>query len=50
MESHYAHNITKWPWTFQKMTLTLIYDLDIRTRQRIFPSLCNYQAESRYLQ
>jgi len=45
-----ARNLTKWPWTLRKMTLTTTYDLDMSTHPRCFSSLRNYQAENRYLQ
>ena len=45
-----AHNLTEWPWSLRKITLTLTYDHDVRTRPRFFSNLRNFQAESRYLQ
>jgi len=32
------------------MTMTLTFDLDMRTRPRFFSNLRNYEAEERYLQ
>jgi len=37
-------------WILQKITSTLTYDLDLQTHPRFSSSLCDYQADSRYLQ
>jgi len=39
-----THNLTEWPWTLRKMTLTLTSDFDMQNRPRLFSSLRYYQA------
>ena len=38
-----AHNFTEWSWTIQKLTLALIWDLDVWTHQRFYlqSKFCN---------